>query len=74
MKKAISIVEKEVAKRLRTARHKAEMSQQDLADSSGIDRKTVNRIENGHFSPNLETLVRLCSALDTKISAFLKGI
>lgn len=74
MKKTISIVEKEVAKRLRSARQKAEMSQSDLAEAAGIERKTVNRIENGHFSPNLETLTRLCSALDTKLSAFLKGI
>jgi len=74
MKKAITMVEKEVAKRLRVARTKADMSQSDLADAAGIERKTVNRIENGHFSPNLETLTRLCSALDTKLSAFLKGI
>lgn len=74
MKKTISIVEKEVAKRLRSARQKAELSQSDLAEAAGIERKTVNRIENGHFSPNLETLTRLCSALDTKLSAFLKGI
>jgi len=74
MKKTISLVEREVAKRLRSAREKADMSQSDLADAANIDRKTINRIENGHFSPSLETLTRLCSALDTKLSAFLKGI
>jgi len=74
MKKITMKVEKEVAKRLRVARTKAELSQGGLADAAGIERKTVNRIENGHFSPNLETLVRLCAALATKLSAFLKGI
>jgi len=74
MKKTISIVEKEVAKRLRSARQKADMSQSELADVAGIERKTINRIECGHFSPSLETLTRLCAALDTKLSAFLKGI
>jgi len=74
MKRTISTVEKEVAKRLRAARTRAEMSQGNLADAAGIERKTVNRIENGHFSPNLETLTRLCAALGTKLSAFLKGI
>jgi len=74
MKKTINLVEKEVAKRLRSARTKADMSQSDLADAANVDRKTINRIENGHFSPNLETLTRLCAALNTKLSAFLKGI
>jgi len=74
MKKTISIVEKEVAKRLRSARQKAAMSQNALADAAGVERKTINRIECGHFSPSLETLTRLCSALGTKLSAFLRGI
>jgi len=74
MKKIIIQTEKEVANRLRLARIKADMSQNDLAENAGIERKTVNRIENGHFSPNLETLVRLCKALDTKLSVFLKGM
>lgn len=74
MKKEIKLVEKEVARRLRAARTKADMSQQDLADACGVDRKTINRIENGHFSPNLNTLTRICSVMETKISVFLKGI
>jgi DNA-binding XRE family transcriptional regulator len=29
---------------------------------AGVDRKTINRIENGHFSPSLDTMVRLAHA------------
>ncbi|NDI19156.1 MAG: XRE family transcriptional regulator, partial [Actinobacteria bacterium] len=47
-------------------------SQAALAEVAGIDRKTINRIENGHFSPALDTLVRLGVALGVKPSDFLK--
>ena len=47
-------------------RTKLRMTQQELADLCNVDRKTVNRIENGHFSPNIDTLVRLFTALDIK--------
>ena len=43
-------------------RSKNQLSQQALANLAGVDRKTVNRIECGHFSPSLDTLVRLGEA------------
>jgi len=48
-------------------RIKAELSQDTLAEFAGIDRKTVNRIENGHFSPSLDTMTRLSVVLGKKI-------
>jgi DNA-binding XRE family transcriptional regulator len=39
------------------------LSQAQLALEAGIDRKTVNRIENGHYCPTLDTLVALSTAL-----------
>jgi DNA-binding XRE family transcriptional regulator len=44
-------------------RSDAELSQAQLAEIAGVDRKTINRIENGHFSPALDTIVRLSVAL-----------
>lgn len=41
-------------------------SQAQLAIIIGVDRKTINRIENGHFSPNLENLVKIFEVLDVK--------
>ncbi len=52
-----------VADQLRKQRIKAEFSQDELAKLAGIDRKTINRIENGHFSPTLDTITRLCVVL-----------
>ena len=63
-----------VADRLRKFRESAELTQGQTAEMAGIDRKTVNRIENEHFSPNLDTLLRLCDVLGVKASELLKGI
>lgn len=61
-----------LAKILRETRIKQGLSQQALADMSGIDRKTVNRIENGHYSPNMETFLSLCEALTVQPKVFFK--
>jgi DNA-binding XRE family transcriptional regulator len=57
---------KMVAQRLCDARIKQNKSQGEVARKAGIDRKTVNRIENNHFSPTLDTLFRLCKVLNIK--------
>lgn len=58
--------QREVSKTLLTLRKARELSQADLADKSGIDRKTVNRIENNWFSPSMDTFFRICGALGVK--------
>lgn len=63
-----------ISKRLKDYRVEAGLSQQALSDYAGVDRKTVNRIENGHFSPNIETLLRLTTALDVTPAEIFKGI
>jgi putative transcriptional regulator len=61
-----------LAKILKETRLERGLSQQALADKSGIDRKTVNRIENNHYSPNMETFLSLCAALKVKPTLFFK--
>jgi len=51
---------------LRTRRNYYGISQARLASLAGVDRKTINRIENGHFNPNLDTMIRLASVLNLK--------
>jgi transcriptional regulator with XRE-family HTH domain len=72
---ATAIIKKQaemVAERIITKRKKAGLSQDALAELAGIDRKTVNRIENGHFSPSMETFFRIAHALRTNAKDFLK--
>lgn len=74
MKISTETKQKKIQSRLLTLRQDSEMSQDTLAQKAGIERKTVNRIENGHFSPNLDTLLRLCQALKVKPEELLKGL
>jgi DNA-binding XRE family transcriptional regulator len=50
------------------------MSQQEVADNAGIDRKTVNRIENFHFLPNIDTLLRLAKAFSINPADIFEGL
>jgi len=51
---------------LKAKREAAGISQELLANTIGVDRKTINRIENGHFSPSLDTMIRIATVLKLK--------
>jgi DNA-binding XRE family transcriptional regulator len=72
LKRDVQNMRNELADRLLTLRARHDLSQAALAQLAGVDRKTINRIENGHFSPALDTLVRLSSALSVTPSSLLK--
>ena len=60
------VVHGSLATELKGLRLRQKLSQEKLAQKSGIDRKTVNRIENLHFSPSMDTFFRICGALGVK--------
>ncbi|MEO5973833.1 MAG: helix-turn-helix transcriptional regulator [Ilumatobacteraceae bacterium] len=62
-----------LAARLYELRQDHDLSQARLAQIAGVDRKTINRIENGHFSPAMDTIVRLSTALKIDSSDLLQG-
>ena len=68
LKKASSLSAKTVADRLVALRAERGFSQARLAELAGVDRKTINRIENGHFSPSLDTLTRLSVVLKCRLA------
>jgi len=45
-------------------------SQQRLADESGVNKATINQIERGRRSPNVETLEKLATAMDREMGDF----
>ncbi len=67
LKKASSLSAQTVADRLVALRAERGFSQARLAELAGVDRKTINRIENGHFSPSLDTLTRLSVVLKCRL-------
>ena len=46
------------------------LSQQGLANASGVNKATINQIERGRRSPNLETLEKLANALAVEMADF----
>lgn len=55
-------------------RQEEHLTQEELAQMCGIDRKTINRIENGHFSPSLDTMVRLAHAFKVPFAVIAKEV
>jgi DNA-binding XRE family transcriptional regulator len=63
-----------IATLIQDLREEQNLTQGELATAAGVDRKTVNRIECGHFSPSMDTLQRFCVALGISLSSFTSKI
>ena len=55
---------KDLAKRIKELRNRKGMSQEILAEESGLSLRTIQRIENGETEPTGDTLKRLSNALN----------
>ncbi len=49
------------------------LSQEDLAERCGFDRKSISRVETGAFSPSLDRVWRLADGLDLPLSDLFSG-
>ncbi|MFJ6073725.1 helix-turn-helix domain-containing protein [Streptomyces sp. NPDC093065] len=56
-----------IGNRIRDARLHANLTQEAVALRAGIRIATYSRIENGHASPVLDTLIRIADALDVPL-------
>jgi len=65
---------KQLSSRLKKERLSQDMTQSGLAEKAGIERKTINRIEKGHYSPNIDTLLKVCKALKVKPAKILEKL
>jgi len=57
------MINSQLAVRVKEYRTRKGMSQEVLAEKSGISHRTVQRIENGESNPTGDTLIRLSTAL-----------
>ena len=54
------------------ARSSAGLTQIEVADRTGLDRKIISRLENGHNFPSLENFLLLLQAIEVHPAKFFK--
>lgn len=54
--------------RLKTARARLDMSQQDLADAVDVTRQTISAIERGDYNPTINLCIRICKSLNVTLN------
>ena len=55
------------AKTIRARRKELNMTQEDLAEKSGLSRITISQLENKKRVPSLDALIRIGTALDLSL-------
>ncbi len=65
---------KKIGARIRQMREETGLSQERFANTHGIDRTQVSRLERGESNFELNTLVIIIRALDTTLPEFFAGI
>ena len=54
----------ELAQRIKVLRNRKGLSQEELAEKTGLSLRTIQRIENGETEPRGDSLKRLAAAFD----------
>lgn len=62
-----------LGKRIADLRRAAELSQEQLADQMGVERRTIQRYENAVTDPRYADLLLLAHALRVHVSDLLVG-
>jgi y4mF family transcriptional regulator len=58
---------KELGNSIRERRKFLKITQEDLADISGISERTLRSIEKGEANPELDSLLKICEVLGLSI-------
>ncbi|MFF9568520.1 helix-turn-helix transcriptional regulator [Streptomyces sp. NPDC014685] len=61
-----------IGTRIREARTARRISQERLGELAGADRQTINRIELGHVSTRIDTLMRIAAALEVPLGDLVR--
>ncbi|MEU1478865.1 helix-turn-helix transcriptional regulator [Streptomyces sp. NPDC005760] len=63
---------RQVGEQIRRVREDHNFTQQDVCGRSGIDIATYSRIEQGHASPLLDTLIRIADAIGCELADLVR--
>lgn len=61
-----------IGDRIRAARVAARLTQEEVAGRCGLDRKTVNRLEQGRTSPLLDHLLLIADAIGVDLADLVR--
>lgn len=70
---APSDIERYIGTHVATLRASRNLTQEQLADATGVTKGYVSKIENGHIVPPIGTLVKIAQALHVEVTEFLKA-
>ena len=62
-----------IGHRIKTLREEMQMDAKTLAQKAGITQANMSRIEQGKYSPGLDVLCRIASAMDMQLDFVKKG-
>ena len=66
MSDGIDRYENALALAIRSFRKSRGLTQEALATKAGLDRKTINRIEKGHYAPTMTNFFQISEALEVE--------
>ena len=70
--KGVGLMDKEkLGLRVKELRELSDLTQEKLAAKAGISRNYISSIENGRYSPSIETLSKIAKALDVTVLQIL---
>lgn len=67
-------MDKLIGKRISQARNSRNLTQEDLAELSGLSVSSISRIETGYTSTSLKTLYKICNILDVGLDCIFYDI
>lgn len=71
MKPMTENVQKQFGNKVAKIRIKQGLSQEDLADITGLHRTQISLIERGKRSPRLDTIIRIAKALEISLDKLM---
>lgn len=57
---------------IRAARLESSLTQEKLAELAGMDRQSINRIEQGHQAAIIDNLIRIADALKVPLADLVR--
>jgi transcriptional regulator with XRE-family HTH domain len=63
---------REIGDNIRAARTRAGLTQEQVAHQAGIERHTLNRIEQGHSSARLDTLILIADVIGVPLAELVR--